>query len=673
MAPPISIKLRCNSWKQLAALYKRDLARSAVFLKSSAPPPLETPVRIHLTLPNRELVILDGVVSQHIPPGGLNGRGPGVDIKLPEIPAPVMAKIQAALENPDEAGGRAGTSADRMETSGGDDDSGGAEGSEQSGKTEQPPSDPIGLAGDDAPPARAAEPAPPAAEARPRPAPPPPSTPAAFFDDDLLGDLGQPAAQPAPPAAGEQGVPSLEAIALVGRLEQERESLRKLNAFQILGVGYETTDEAVHEAFASLSQRYHPERFAGDENEVAREIATEIFALIRAAHRLLENGNARERLRKELNRASRGDDGAAAASKEKVAAPASPQEEIPTKPVLVAEDGTRVGTDAAGVPAAPQEEIPTKPAPVAAGDAAAEQTARPAAPPPTPKARPSAPPPIPGRGAPPPVPKSRPPAPPPRPGAKRAADDDDIIPVDDDVIPLDDDVAIELGEDAAPPAPVSTQIVTETSAPTPLLSLADDGDEPAEAAGEPAEDAAAASDLGAAFDAVTTPPVEEPAPPPSAFLDETDFSDAGGDAPAAAPPPEPAPVIVAEEPPAPEEPASAEPAQAPDYSDLGLAAAPRFAEAAALLMAGRFNEAATAYRMIRRRDPDDVGARVGAELCEGLKALANRDKLEAAQRFEVVLEHDPENRRAATELAEMKRQAEHQRKANLIRLREQQD
>jgi hypothetical protein len=697
MAPPISIKLRCNSWKQLAALYKRDLARSAVFLKSSAPPPLETPVRIHLTLPNRELVILDGVVSQHIPPGGLNGRGPGVDIKLPEIPAPAMAKIQAALENPDEgaAGGRAGTAS---ETAGGDDDSGGSEGSEQPGQPEPPgQSESIGLAGDDAPPVRPAERVEPApAEVRPtRPTPPPPTAPVSFFDDDLLGDLGQPAAQPAPPAAAaeEQAVPSLDAIALVARLEQERESLRKLNAFQILGVGYETTDEAVHEAFASLSQRYHPERFAGDENEVAREIATEIFALIRAAHRLLESSTARERLRKELNRSSRGEDGAsgsAPATREKVAAPASPQEEIPTKPVLVAEDGTRVGGDVAGVPAAPQEEIPTKPA-VVSSDGASEQAARPPAPPPTPKTRPPAPPPIPGRGAaPPPVPKTRPPAPPPIPGNKRAAEavDEDIIPVDD-VIPLDDDVAIELGDDAPAAAPVSAPIVTETSAPTPLVSLADDAaSEPDEAPSPPVEETPAASELGTAFDAVTAPPVAEPPLRPSAFLDETDFSDAGGDAPAAAVPAEepPPPVHAQEEPPPPvhaqEEPHSAveitiepaAPAEAPpDYSDLGLAAAPRFAEAAALLVAGRFNEAATAYRMIRRRDPDDTGARVGAELCEGLKALANRDKLEAAQRFEVVLELDPENRRAATELAEMKRQAELQRKANLSRLREQQD
>jgi len=712
MAPPISIKLRCNSWKQLAALYKRDLARSAVFLKSSAPPPLETPVRIHLTLPNRELVVLDGVVSQHIAPGGLNGRGPGVDIKLPEIPGPAMAKIQAALENPDE--GTAGSAAakgkarpdtaasDRMETAGGDEDSGASDAAEPAEPPGQP--DLLGLGTDDTPPARAADhDQPPAADVRAtratRPAPPAPSTPAAFFYDDFLGDLGQPAAPPAP--AAEPAAPSPDVAELVARLEQERESLRKLNAFQILGVGYETTDEAVHEAFASLSQRYHPERFAGDENEAAREIATEIFALIRAAHRLLENSTARERLRKELNRASRGDDAAGSkpGTKEK-AAPASPQEEIPTKPVLVAEDGTRVGGDGAGVPAAPQEEIPTKPAVVSA-DGTVDQTAsRGAAPPPTPKARPSAPPPIPSRGAaPPPVPKSRPPAPPPIPSAKHAAEDldEDIIGVDD-VIPLDDDIAIDLGEDVEPAAaPVGAAIATETSAPTRLASLGEDlgddrGDDQGDhrsdhrsdprsdyrsdaAAAQPAEEAATASDFGAAFGDVTAPPVEEIAAPVPPAVDETDFSDAGGDTPAAVQPAAAAPPAVQEVLLIADEPAATEPApDVPvDHSDLGLADAPRFAEAIELLVASRFTEAATAYRMVRRRDPDDVGARVGTELCEGLKALANRDKLEAAQRFEAVLELDPENRRAASELAEMRRQAAQQRKANLSRLRDQQD
>ena len=69
-----------------------------------------------------------------------------------------------------------------------------------------------------------------------------------------------------------------------------------------------------------------------------------------------------------------------------------------------------------------------------------------------------------------------------------------------------------------------------------------------------------------------------------------------------------------------------------------------------------------------RRDPRDVPARAGVELCRGLKALAERDRLEAAQRFEAVLELYPTNERAARELAEMRRQATADRRGLLGRL-----
>ena len=55
-------------------------------------------------------------------------------------------------------------------------------------------------------------------------------------------------------------------------------------------------------------------------------------------------------------------------------------------------------------------------------------------------------------------------------------------------------------------------------------------------------------------------------------------------------------------------------------------------------------------------------------MTEGLLALAQRDRLEAAQRFEAALELDPSNERAARELAEMRRQATNERKGLLSRL-----
>jgi Tfp pilus assembly protein PilF len=60
--------------------------------------------------------------------------------------------------------------------------------------------------------------------------------------------------------------------------------------------------------------------------------------------------------------------------------------------------------------------------------------------------------------------------------------------------------------------------------------------------------------------------------------------------------------------------------------------------------------------------------KAGIELAEGMRALAQRDRLEAAQRFELVLELDPSNERAARELAEMRRQATNERKGLLTRL-----
>jgi tetratricopeptide (TPR) repeat protein len=648
MAPPISIKLRCNSWKQLAALYKRDLARSAVFLKSSAPPPLETPVRIHLTLPNRELVVLDGVVYQHVPPGGLNGRGPGVDIKLPEIPAPAMAKIQAALESPDRdegAGKASAAGSERAET--GAEDADGQEPGAPASPAEQ--ADQPADAPDTAHAAGLAHGSP---EGEPSAAAPPPvDNPfASLLDDDLLGDLAPPAgagAAQAQPASPPEDMAAIhEAAERVARLEQERESLRKLNAFQILGVGYETTDEAVHEAFASLSQRYHPDRFAGEENEAARDIAVEIFALIRAAHRLLENGSSRERLRRELNR-----DGAAP-SGDRSSAPAGPQEEIPTKPVLVAEDGTRVGEP--GAPASPQDEIPTKPAQVSEKAPGEQAAAKPATPPPIPKSR---------AAMPPPIPKSRAAMPPPIPTAKR-----ELVKQDDDVIPVDD-IGIEEMDPASAPAiavPPATEIAL---------------DDELGAALQPVDDGPPVPETPAA-DEAATPPVEQDEPPAPA--DEQAAAAEPPPAaetapPAAAPPAAAAPETAAEAAvqaaTTAEDRAAEQAAQAvaADPSALGMASAPQFAEAIALIAAGKYTEAATVYRVARRRDPDDVAARVGLELCEGLKALANRDKLEAAQRFEAALELDPDNRRAASELAEMRRQAALQRKANLIRLRDQID
>ncbi len=98
-AAPITIKLRCKSWAQLKAIYQRDLSRGAVFLRTSKPPPLGTPVRIDLSLPSDSLIVLKGEVTAHVPDGGLGGRGPGIDIGLGTVPQSALWLIESALKS----------------------------------------------------------------------------------------------------------------------------------------------------------------------------------------------------------------------------------------------------------------------------------------------------------------------------------------------------------------------------------------------------------------------------------------------------------------------------------------------------------------------------------------------------------------------------------------------
>ncbi len=87
-----------------------------------------------------------------------------------------------------------------------------------------------------------------------------------------------------------------------------------------------------------------------------------------------------------------------------------------------------------------------------------------------------------------------------------------------------------------------------------------------------------------------------------------------------------------------------------------------------LIDAGKFEDALAAFRILAKKHPTERVYRAGIELAEGLKALALRDRLEAAQRFEAALEIDPSNERAARELAEMRRHATNERKGLLSRL-----
>jgi len=253
---------------------------------------------------------------------------------------------------------------------------------------------------------------------------------------------------------------------LIKALMSEAESMRKLNPFLVLGVGYEATDAEVRAAFGELTKRYHPDRFARYESAELRNVAEEIFILIRDAYRRLGDAVARTQLLQSL-----------------------------------------------GKPAPAPHALPAPPRPV------------PLAPPPrTPRA--------PGRE----------------------------------------------------PGPIAVANPTRPAGRDPAASPA-----PAKRRSLP-----------------TQPP------PISAPLDVSPLED--------------------------------------------------------LIDQGRLDEALAAYRVMGKQHPHDRNLRAGVELCEGLLALAARDRFEAAQRFEAALEIDPSNERAARQLADMRRQATHERKGLLSRL-----
>ncbi len=220
---PLSIKLRCASWQQLSAIYKKDLARGAMFLKTGKPPPIGTAVRIDLTLPTDSMIVLSGYIAEHVPEGGLGGRGPGVDVRLSAIPQSAMWLIETALASAQK----------------------GPSGAAAAGPSNPGQSGPI------------------------------PTIPAdAGLDDGR--DLAAAEAE------------------LLTALGAEFESLKKLNPFQVLGVGYEATDGDVRAAFGELTKRYHPDRFARYRSQELRNFAAEIFILIRDAYRRIGDDKSRQ-------------------------------------------------------------------------------------------------------------------------------------------------------------------------------------------------------------------------------------------------------------------------------------------------------------------------------------------------------------------------------------------
>jgi tetratricopeptide (TPR) repeat protein len=80
---------------------------------------------------------------------------------------------------------------------------------------------------------------------------------------------------------------------LVKALWQELNSMSKMNEFQLLDLEYGASDQEVRAAFGALSKRYHPDRFTRYESFEIRELANEVFILLRDAYRKLANEQGR--------------------------------------------------------------------------------------------------------------------------------------------------------------------------------------------------------------------------------------------------------------------------------------------------------------------------------------------------------------------------------------------
>jgi tetratricopeptide (TPR) repeat protein len=329
----LSIKLRCASWQQLATIYKRDLSHGTMFLRAATPPPVGTVVRIDLTLPSATVIALDGVVSGHVQDPQ---RGSGIELRLSPIPASSVWLIESALAS----------------------------------ETRRLATPVIGHPVTGAAPTFEVGPGagPGASVSAVIPAIP---IPAIHDHADI--------------AVAEQD--------LIKALVSEAESLKKLSPFLVLGVGYEAGEAEIRIAFGELTKRYHPDRFARYESIELRQLAAEIFILIRDAYRRLGDAAGRAQVLQSLGKSTPAPRAIPSPSRTPSVPPPRATQRPPSVP---------------GAPAARDGVLPTVTVPVPAvirppaaprrptGDPAAPAAPAPPTPPPPPTAWGSTPPP-PGR------------------------------------------------------------------------------------------------------------------------------------------------------------------------------------------------------------------------------------------------------------------------------------
>ena len=374
---------------------------------------------------------------------------------------------------------------------------------------------------------------------------------------------------------------------LIKALLAEAESLKKLNPFLVLGVGYEASDADVRAAFGELTKRYHPDRFARYESAELRQVAAEIFILIRDAYRKLSAETGRAQALAALGRAP---------------APRAVPLRAPTPPpVAVPPPRPAARQPTASIPPAPSRipetiAIPKLRVPEPNDTSSAASNAGSSE---TPTARPSQPLPIPPEAQ-----RTQPPraSTPGRSGA---------LPT----VPIPSPPSSSQGIPRVPPRTPS-QGIPRVAPRTPSQGVPRVGSDPAPRAST----------------SQPLPRTSSSQPLPRLDAPSTDHR------PVLATPP---PVLT----------------EASDGNPIDQ-----------LLEQGKFDEAILAAKVMAKKFPSDRTYRAAVEVCEGLRYLALRDRLEAAQRFESALEIDPSNERAARELADMRRQATNERKGLLTRL-----
>ncbi len=114
------------------------------------------------------------------------------------------------------------------------------------------------------------------------------------------------------PAAGAAALPALPSLEegdewitaesdLVQALWQELTTMSKMNPFQLLGLPNTASDSDIRASFGALSKKYHPDRFARYESFEIRELANEVFMLLRDAYRAVADAASRKKLVQKLD------------------------------------------------------------------------------------------------------------------------------------------------------------------------------------------------------------------------------------------------------------------------------------------------------------------------------------------------------------------------------------